>query len=168
MDKNRDMMNISIRGFSGNDIPEMMRIWNAVVEEGAAFPQETPMTENEAAAFFGEQTFTAVAEKDGGIVGLYILHPNNVGRCGHIANASYAVRQGHRGERIGEQLVVHSLHMAREKGFRILQFNAVVANNTAALKLYAKLGFIQLGTIRGGFRTADGYLDIIPHYIPLV
>ena len=26
------------------------------------------------------------------IVGLYILHPNNIGRCGHICNASYAVK----------------------------------------------------------------------------
>ena len=60
------------------------------------------------------------------------------------------------------------MKQASALGFRILQFNAVVKTNSAALKLYAKLGFIQLGVIPGGFRLKDGsYEDIIPHYILL-
>ena len=54
---------------------------------------------------------------------------------------------------------------AKELGFGILQFNAVVKSNTAALHLYQKLGFQQLGAIPGGFRLKDGtFEDIIPHY----
>ena len=53
----------------------------------------------------------------------------------------------------------------KELGFKILQFNAVVATNRAALKLYARLGFVQLGVIPDGFLMKDGhYEDIIPHY----
>ena len=44
--------------------------------------------------------YHACAE-DGRVLGLYILHPNNVGRCGHIANASYAVSSAARGKGIG-------------------------------------------------------------------
>jgi hypothetical protein len=40
---------------------------------------------------------------------------------------------------------------AKELGFRILQFNAVVASNAAALHLYKKLGFVQLGAIPAAF-----------------
>ncbi len=73
-----------------------------------------------------------------------------------------------RGLHIGEKLVLHSMEKGKEFGFRILQFNAVVKNNTAALKLYKKLGFIQLGSIPKGFLTKNGeYEDIIPHYIEL-
>lgn len=43
----------------------------------------------------------AKAEEDGKVYGLYILHPNNVGRCGHICNASYAVSSDARGRHIG-------------------------------------------------------------------
>ena len=104
----------------------------------------------------------------GEVVGLYILHPNNVGRCGHISNASYAVKKNKRGQHIGEFLVKDCLAKAKEIGFRILQFNAVVATNTSALKLYKKLGFTQLGVIPKGFLLKDGnYEDIIPHYIEL-
>jgi ribosomal protein S18 acetylase RimI-like enzyme len=54
---------------------------------------------------------------------------------------------------------------AKEFGFRILQFNAVVRTNESALALYRKLGFVQLGVIPGGFRKKDGtFEDITPHY----
>ena len=103
--------------------------------------------------------------ENGEVVGLYILHPNNVGRCGHIANASYAVRSDMRGKQVGRQLVTDCLHKCRELGFRVMQFNAVVADNAPALALYKSLGFVRLGVIPGGFRKKDGtYADIIPHY----
>ena len=56
--------------------------------EGKAFPQEEGLEENEAKDFFASQTFTGVAEENGKVLGLYILHPNNIGRCGHLGNAS--------------------------------------------------------------------------------
>ena len=81
--------------------------------------------------FFRAQSFTAIARdiEKNSIVGLYILHPNNIGRCGHLANASYAVDSRYRGQHIGELLVKHCIAKAGELGFRILQFNAVVATN---------------------------------------
>ena len=160
-------MGITVREFTNKDIKDMIAIWNEVVEEGVAFPQKELLDEKTGLEFFESQSFTGVAveEETDTIVGLYILHPNNVGRCGHISNASYAVKSGQRGKRIGEILVLHCLEKAKEIGFRILQFNAVVGTNTAALRLYKKLGFVQLGVIPGGFHMNDGsYQDIIPHY----
>lgn len=144
-------------------------IWNEVVRDGDAFPQDGELTPYEADAFFRSQSATVLAiDSQGFVVGLYILHPNNVGRCGHIANASYAVKKGRRGEGMGEFLVRDSLKVAKELGFRILQFNAVVATNHVALKLYDNLGFKRLGVVERGFLMPDGhYADIIPHWISL-
>ena len=156
---------MNIRKFEKKDVPALLSIWNEVVEAGQAFPQEEFLNEQTAEEFFSAQSFTAAAEENGEIVGLYILHPNNVGRCGHIANASYAVRSDMRGRQVGRQLVTDCLHRCTELGFRVLQFNAVVADNLSALALYKCLGFVQLGVIPGGFRKKDGtYADIIPHY----
>ena len=160
-------MNIQIRAYQSKDAALAAQIWNEVVADGNAFPQDTEMTADAANHFFLEQTYTGMAEdtETHEILGLYILHPNNVGRCGHICNASYAVRKNIRGLYIGEKLVLDCLKMAKEKQFRILQFNAVVATNTHALHLYERIGFKKLGTIPGGFRMPDGtYEDIIPHY----
>ena len=159
-------MEIQIRALTKQDLPEAIAIWNQVVEDGIAFPQTEPLDTESGASFLNAQSFTAVAlDKDSGqVVGLYILHPNNVGRCGHICNASYAVRKDLRGQHIGEQLICHCLAKGKELGFRILQFNAVVKINPA-LSLYQKLGFVELGTIPGGFLKKDGhYEDIVLMY----
>ena len=160
-------MDIRIKPYEIKYLGSAVMIWNQVVEEGVAFPQTEPLTRENGHLFFEEQSFTGIArdEGTGQVLGLYILHPNNVGRCGHICNASYAVRSDMRGQHIGEILVKHCMQKGRELGFRILQFNAVVSSNTYALRLYKKLGFVQLGTIPGGFLMKDGhYEDIIPHY----
>ena len=160
-------MTIRIREYKKEDVNEAVNIWNQVVEDGEAFPQMELLTEKTGDEFFRGQSFTGIAydEDTGEIAGLYILHPNNIGRCGHICNASYAVRRDLRGQHTGEKLVTHCMKKGRELGFRILQFNAVVASNRYALKLYEKLGFIRLGTIPGGFLMKNGhYEDIILHY----
>ena len=162
---------IEIRRYEKKDKKEAMAIWNTVVREGIAFPQDEELTDDTADTFFMSQSYTGIAvdSEANEIVGLYILHPNNVGRCGHICNTSYAVKEGKRGLHIGEQLVKDSLKTGASRGFRILQFNAVVATNIHALHLYERLGFSQLGIIPQGFRMKDGhYEDIIPHYIELV
>lgn len=160
-------MNIEVMPYSKEYLKDAADIWNSVVDDGAAFPQTECLDEVSGDEFFSAQSFTGVAvDNDSGeAVGMYILHPNNVGRCGHICNASYAVRRDLRGKHIGEILVRHCMEKAKELGFRILQFNAVVKTNSAAIRLYKRLGFTQLGVIPGGFRMNNGtYEDIIPHY----
>ena len=154
-----------VRAYTKQNLPDMIRIWNEVVVDGIAFPQEEILTEASGEAFFAAQSYTGVAEENGVVYGLYILHPNNVGRCGHICNASYAVSSEARGRHIGEQLVKDCLQKGKELGFRVLQFNAVVESNLHARHLYERLGFVQLGTIPGGFRMKDGhYENICPYY----
>ena len=154
-----------IRRYTRDDLPGLREVWNEVVRDGMAFPQLEELTDEAARVFFAAQDFTAVAEDGGKVLGLYILHPNNVGRCGHQANASYAVSSAARGRGIGEALVRHSLSTAAELGYRLLIFNAVVATNTSAIALYEKLGFQRIGMVPGGFRQKDGaWVDTIMYY----
>ena len=160
-------MAIQIRKYASADVNEAVNIWNQVVEDGEAFPQTELLTEKTGDEFFRGRSFTGIAydEETGEITGLYILLPNNIGRCGHICNASYAVKKSLRGQHIGEKLVTHCMQKGKELGFRILQFNAVVASNRYALRLYEKLGFVRLGTVPGGFLMKNGhYEDIILCY----
>lgn len=170
MNESGDEMSVVVEQYNASDLEDAIEIWNSVVEDGRAFPQLELLTPESGASFFSAQSYTGIAkEKETGkVVGLYILHPNNIGRCGHIANASYAVGRSARGCHVGESLVKDCLEKGRQLGFRILQFNAVVASNTAALFLYKKLGFKTLGIVPGGFLNIDGvYEDIVLHYIEL-
>lgn len=160
-------MAIIVRSYESKDVRDAIKIWNEVVREGIAFPQEDELDEVTGDEFFKAQSFTGVAvDESGEILALYILHPNNVGRCAHISNASYAVRSDLRGRHIGELIVKDCIAKARELGFRILQFNAVVATNIHARHLYQRLGFTELGIIPGGFRMPDGsFEDIVPQFL---
>lgn len=85
-------MSITVREYGENDIKGMISVWNEVVRDGVAFPQTEELDFESGKKFFAEQTCCPVAtDENGEILGMYILHPNNVGRCGHICNASYAV-----------------------------------------------------------------------------
>ena len=157
---------MTIREYEEDDIDGMITVWNEIVEAGDAFPQEEPLTHDTGKEFFAAQTYTGVAVDEGGkVVGLYILHPNNVGRCGHICNAGYAVERTARGLHTGEKPVKDCLAEGTRHGFGILQLNAVVVSNTHARHLYERLGFVGLGVIPGGLRMKDGsYEDICPYY----
>lgn len=162
-------MEIFIEEYTADDLPEMLRIWNDVVLAGQAFPQDTPETMASGREFFARQDFCGVAkDREGDVLGLYILHPNNVGRCRHICNASYATERKARGKGIGRMLVEDSLARAKGLGYRIMQFNAVTSDNTAANALYPKLGFVELGTIPGGFQRPDGSFQDINLYYKLL
>ncbi len=158
-------MEVEVRPYRDEDLPAMAAIWNRVVEDGMAFPQQDAVRPEEEKEFFGSFSACSVAEMDGRIVGMYEIRPNNVGRCGHIANASYAVDPGVRGHGVGRALVGDSLIRAKELGFRIMQFNAVVKENANARHLYEDLGFRLVGIIPGGFRAIDEvYHDICVYY----
>ena len=161
-------MSITVREYGENDINGMISVWNEVVRDGVAFPQteRTRFLKAEKKFFLQSKTCCAVAvDENGEILGMYILHPNNIGRCGHICNASYAVSSSARGKGVGRKLVSDCLERAKKYGFKILQFNAVVKTNTSARNLYESLGFVKLGVIPKGFLMKDGhYEDICPYY----
>ena len=49
-------MNVTVRKYEEKDLPDLIRIWNEVVEDGVAFPQEECLNEETGKAFFSEQT----------------------------------------------------------------------------------------------------------------
>ena len=149
-------------------LKEVLEIWNNVIEEGMYFLQIEKLKEEDADEYFNSQDYTGIALDNEKVYGVYILHPNNIGRCGHISNASYAVSKDARGKRIGEALVRDSMKQGKILGYKILQFNAVVISNNPAHKLYERIGFNKIGIVKNGYLNKNNeYEDIILYYIDL-
>ena len=67
----------------------------------------------------------------------------------------------HAGRGVGRALCEDSLAWARTAGFRAMVFNAVVATNVRAVRLYESLGFTVLGTVPEGFHhPVQGYVGL--------
>lgn len=109
-----------------------------------------------------------VAERDGAVLGCYMLRPNQPGLGDHVANAGYMVATSARGQGIGAALCEHSLEQARRAGFSAMQFNFVVSSNATAVRLWQRHGFRIVGQVPGAFRHAVlGPIDVYVMHRPL-
>ncbi|MCD7949892.1 MAG: GNAT family N-acetyltransferase [Erysipelotrichaceae bacterium] len=156
---------IEFKDYSDKDIELMKDAWNDVLEDGVAFPGLDLYTKDSFKEYLLQQSKVTCMVDFDVLLGYYIIHPNNIGRCSHIANASYVMLKPSRGKHLGKTLVKQSLIDAKNLGFKGMQYNAVVANNEKALHIYDSLGFIRVGIIPKGFLLKNGtYSDMYVMY----
>ncbi len=152
---------IVIREATAHDRGAVWEIFHAVVAGGDTYVFDPATPRDEAIAYwFQADARTYVAEHDGRVVGTYFLKPNRPGLGGHVANAAFMVSPSARGLGVGRAMGEHALDEARRLGYRAMQFNFVVSTNTAAVRLWERLGFAVVGTLPGAFRHSSlGFVD---------
>lgn len=160
-------MSLELRAAGEADWDAIWPIYREVMVAGETYcdPPDVSYEDGRAEWMLPAPGETWVALDGGRVVGTSHLGPNRPDRGAHIANASYLVDASVRGRGIGRALVLHSLDRIREQGYRGLQFNAVVATNTGAVRLYEDLGFSTIGVVPGGFRhPSAGFVDLLIMY----
>jgi L-amino acid N-acyltransferase YncA len=152
------------RGFA-SDWPNIWPIFHAVVSAGYTYPYLPDISESAARAAWlsnrASRRITYVVEVDDVIVGTAYLRPNQVGLGDHVANAGWMIAPSASGHGIGRLFALYILEEAARLGYRAMQFNAVVATNERALRLWTSMGFEIVGTVPDAFRNAtNGLTDI--------
>ena len=146
-----------IRPLEERDRPAIAVLAEEVVRDGTVFPFED--VEGVLRYWSSRRAVAFVACNEGGVVGSYVIKPNQPGRGAHVANAGYMVREGQRGRGIGAALGEHSLETARALGYRAIQYNFVVTTNRSAVRLWERLGFRIVAELPGTFRHDElGYV----------
>ena len=109
------------------------------------------------------------AEDEGMILGTYYLQANQRGGGKHVANCGYMVSPKAQGKGLAAAMCEHSQVVARERGFRAMQFNHVVSANVRAVALWQRLGFEIVGTLPKAFKhPVHGYVDSFVMFKTLV
>jgi L-amino acid N-acyltransferase YncA len=144
-------------------------IWSIIHEDlkkGDTYPFATQTTKAEAFQIWMKHPkATYVACRADEIVGTYYIKPNQPGLGSHVCNAGYMVASKARGQGVGRAMCKHSLHEARQLGFKAMQYNLVVCTNTGAIKLWQDLGFKIIGTLPKAFNHNDkGFVDALVMY----
>ncbi len=144
---------IEIRNAIEADKPAVWRIIKAVIAGGDTYVFEPETPEDEMLAWwFSPEKHVYVAELGGEVVGSFWLKPNQPGLGDHVCNAAYMVSPDAHGKGLGRQMGEFSLDEARRLGFTAMQFNFVVASNTAAVRLWQSIGMQIIGTVPNAFR----------------
>lgn len=138
-------------------------ILEPVIRAGETYPLPRDMSREAALAYWlSPQHEVFVALEDSDIVGTYYLRPNNAGGGAHVANCGYMVRADAAGRGVARAMCAHSLVRAKERGFRAMQFNFVIATNARAVKLWQAMGFSIVGRLPGVFdHPTHGFVDAL-------
>jgi GNAT superfamily N-acetyltransferase len=152
---------LEIRLATNADFDAMWDIFRKHVMAGETYTFASDTTHEAAHAYWLGPGVTAyVAVHGSRVLGMYRLVPNQAGRGGHVANASYMVSPATEGLGIGRLLGEHSLKEARRQRYLAMQFNFVVSTNAPALRLWKELGFSIVGTLPKAYRHRRlGYVD---------
>jgi L-amino acid N-acyltransferase YncA len=145
---------LQIRPYEATDWPALWALLEPVFRAGETFPHDPAITEAEARLAWVEQNQAVMVAVDasGALVGTSYIRPNALALGAHVANAGYVVAAHCRRQGIGSHLCQHSLQLARQLGFRAMQFNLVVSTNIAGIRCWQRNGFEVVGTLPGAFR----------------
>lgn len=161
---------LRMRTATAQDWPAIWPIWHRVVAAGDTYVWD-PDTGPDAAralwmvpppgAVFVAETVGPAPE----VVATAQLKPAQPGLGDHVANAGFMVDPDRGGLGIGRRLAEHVLDEARRRGYRAMQFNAVVEVNSRAVGLWRRLGFDVVGTVPRAFRhPTDGEVGLLVMY----
>ncbi len=161
---------LEIRSATNKDRDTIWNIFHAIVAAGDTYAFDPKISRDDALSYwFRADAHTYVAERDGRVVGTYILKANQPGPGSHVANAAFMVASDAQGSGVGRRMAEHCLEEARHLGFRAMQFNFVVSTNTPAIHLWEQLGFKVVGTLPGAFRHPQkGYVDVYVMFHSLI
>lgn len=154
---------MQIRPATDADFDQIWSIFHAVVSAGDTYTYPRDTSKDQAYQYWmAAPQVTLVVEEDGHILGTYYIKPNQLGGGAHVCNCGYMVSPQARGRGLASAMCEHSQQLARELGFRAMQFNFVVASNTTAVALWSKLGFETLARLPEAFLHPNlGYVDAL-------
>lgn len=160
---------MQIRPARHSDAPSIWRIIGPIIRAGETYALDPDMSEADALAYWlGDDRETFVAVEDGEVLGTYYIRANQAGGGSHICNCGYMTSAAATGRGVGRSMCEHSLHHARKRGFRGMQFNFVVSTNTRAVALWQSFGFEIVGRLPEAFHHPKcGYVDALVMFRPL-
>jgi len=156
----------TVREATPHDWPGIWTIFHDVVRRGDTYAFEPDTDEAEARRLWLDiPRVTYVALEGDEVIATYYLKTNQAGAGAHVCNAGYMVREDQRGRGLGRALCLHSLSVARDFGYRAMQYNFVASTNQGAIKLWREMGFEVVGTLPEAFdHPQNGYVDALVMY----
>jgi GNAT superfamily N-acetyltransferase len=152
-----------IRPAAATDDDAIWGIIEPVIRAGETYALDRTLSRSESLAYWtGSDHEAFVAEDAGRVVGTYFIRPNQAGGGSHVCNCGYVTAADSAGKGVARAMHEHSLHRARERGFRAMQFNFVISSNERAVRLWQSLGFEIAGRLPGAFLSPTrGYVDAL-------
>ena len=157
---------MKIRETTHNDFEKIWPIFSEIAAAGETYALSRNITKAEAKVIWLDSPRkTFVLEENGEILGSYYIKTNQAGPGSHVCNCGYMVSSAARGRGVATLLCEHSQEIAKQLGYKAMQFNFVASSNEGAVRLWHKLGFSTVGRLPKAFNHPEkGYVDALVMY----
>ena len=154
---------MNIREAKKEDFDAIWPIFREVVAQGDTYAYSRDTTKEQAFNLWMEiPRKTFVIEDGAKTEGSYYIKTNQAGPGKHVCNCGYMVSSNARGKGLATKMCEHSQIVAREMGYKAMQFNFVASTNENAVRLWTKLGFDIVGELPKAFNHPDiGFVDAL-------
>ena len=117
---------MKIREATKEDFDLIWPIFQEIVRAGETYvyPQNTSK-EQALKIWMDTPKKTYVLEEDGDLLGTYYIKTNQAGPGNHVCNCGYMVSSNARGRGLATAMCEHSQDIAKEMGYKAMQFNFV-------------------------------------------
>ena len=157
---------MKIREATEIDFDKIWPFFEEIVSAGDTYgyPQDTTK-EQALNIWLNTPRRTFVVEENGDILGSYYLKTNQTGPGSHVCNCGYMVSTQARGKGLATTMCQHSQEIAKELGYKAMQYNFVASSNEGAVRLWEKFGFEIVGKLPKAFNhPIKGYIDALIMY----
>lgn len=158
-----------IRNAVGDDAQEVLDVFLLTHEQTdflSSYKDETSFDAEFEKAFLtnierSEKEAYLCAIIDGQIVGTASVFPIGANKVGHRAELGIAIDKDYWGIGIGQALTAACIECAKGSGYAQLELE-VVSDNSGAIALYKKMGFVEFGRNPRGFRSRfQGWQELV-------
>jgi ribosomal protein S18 acetylase RimI-like enzyme len=152
-----------IRPATPHDHYAIWRILEPTIRAGETYPLPRDMSREAALAYWtGPAHEVFVAEADAESLGTYYIRPNQPAGGSHVANCGYMTAPHATGRGVARAMCQHSIRHARDRAYRAIQFNFVIATNARAIALWHSCGFETLTRLPAAYHhPTAGYVDAL-------
>ncbi len=155
--------NLTIRDAEARDAEEILLLVKQVMTESPFFPRtsdEFNFTIVQEEDYIKNAALFLVAENDGKIIGSATLDRSSLSKLNHTVTFGITILKAYSGQGVGSLLMKKIIEWVEANKIEKIDLE-VFEDNTPAMSLYKKFGFVEEGRKRKAIKTNDGYKDII-------
>ena len=154
---------MNVREATNADFDSIWPIFHEVVAAGDTYAYSPNLTKEQAFRLWMElPRKTFLIEDNNKVEGTYYIKTNQGGPGDHVCNCGYMVSANARGKGLATTMCKHSQKIARQLGYKAMQFNFVVSTNVGAIRLWDQLGYETVGHLPKAFKhPSEGYVDAL-------
>jgi RimJ/RimL family protein N-acetyltransferase len=155
--------NLTIRNAEARDAEEILLLAKQVMTESPFFPRtsdEFNFTIAQEEDYIKNAALFLVAENDGKIIGSTTLDRSNLSKLNHTVTFGITILKAYFGQGVGSLLMKKVIEWVEANKIEKIDLE-VFEDNTPAILLYKKFGFVEEGRKRKAIKTNNGYKDNI-------